>query len=485
MSYWSNRKEYHEELDSFKSTNGAYKVYKSTSGASDSSTGAQVIQFIGANPTSTKRAIKNVSIAGKIQVKGGCTFAPADVLNVEFIKDINNAMSILVNINGQVSLQTDGHFLTPIVKTYMDKYKSAIDYSKQSLYSPSKVSTASATSASFGSDAIVEFSAPLIHPFFFRELGGINQLQITLFVDNSLFSLMKISQNGSATMSNITVTANIIECYLTYEEFDIDSDDFSIEIPFFQILPKENTSQSDVQNITGFPMKSFVLYAENGALFNKVNPTLSSRTLAFGKTGLTIDINNNSNVYNTSSSFANVYARCKSFGYKGEFSDFSSNSLVQNEFSEVICIDNKYIPYNLQTPDIYRFSVSNAMFVQPTGSSGDYVSNYHPTLAVVHYYRALIHLSPDVNEYKYYKNDDFVNISDGNNDDDEIVGGGWLSSLGRMAGKFIKNGGISKLANTVSGVASMIPGAKAQNVSNISGLVGDIGQNLGLSASVF
>ena len=169
MSFWSNRKEYHEELDSFKSTNGAYKVYKATSGADTNSSGAQVIQFIGANPTSTRRAIKNVSIAGKIKVKGGCTFNTADVLNVEFIKDINNAMSVLVNINGQVSLQSDGHFLTPVVKSYMDKYKSAIDYSKQSLYSPSKVSTASATSASFGDDAIIEFSAPLLHPFFFRE----------------------------------------------------------------------------------------------------------------------------------------------------------------------------------------------------------------------------------------------------------------------------------------------------------------------------
>lgn len=482
MSYWSNRKEYHEELNSYKSCNGAYKFYAATSGLASSGGGSQVIQFIGCNPTSTKRAIKNITLSGKIKITGGATLESSGNTSIEFIKDLNNALNVLVSINGQCSYQSNNHFLTPLVKSYMEKYKSVLDYSKQSLYYPNKITKSSTGSPTFVDE--INFSCPLIHPFFMGEcVGGIKDLQITLFVDNSLFSLFKLT--ATQTISASTVVANISECNLEYQEYDIDSDDFSIEIPYFQIIPKENTTSTDVQNITGIAIDSFILYALNGALFNQYNPYATSRTLNFSKTyGIKIDINNTPNVYNTRS-LSGMYSRCKELGYLGEFSDFAG-SLVENEFSQVVRISNKTIPYDLQTPDIYRFYAYDVNYEVPADAINDaqFATKYHPTLCVIHYYKALLHLSPDVNEYKFFKNDDFVNISDGSNDD-EIEGGGWLSNLGKAGMKFLKNGGISKLANTVSAVSSMIPGAKSEKVSNISGLVGNIGENLGLSASVF
>ena len=115
---------------------------------------------------------------------------------------------------------------------------------------------------------------------------------------------------------------------------------------------------------------------------------------------------------------------------------------------------------------------------------GVYLS--YATLYVVYSYKAIMRLSlkGGINAVEYTKNasEAFLGeVADGKEDD--YIGGFSFSNLLNKAGKWIKNGGVSKLINTAGAVSDIIkPGNK---FSGAMDKAGQIASAVGLSSSIF
>lgn len=453
---------------------GRYVQYPATSISGGG--GATSIYFSNIQALSPKNFMKDFMITYKI----GITAAAVSGKTFKFIKDINNAMRTLVSVNGQISYESDGAAITPIYKTYSEKYKSVdnLDYNDIYTYEADGTNWALDTTnktrgviygSSPGSNTFYAYTTvPIFNELLINGLGGVRGLNIRIILDNNLYSLV---DTNLAT----TWTATILEATICYSEYETQNDSFFIRIPHLETYNKVATSNtevaSDTRNTASSPSRVFVHLSVNGQVVSSQLSGNISHPITPSTVG--IDINNNVNCWNISDVYQ-MYGRCVSDkdGYKGTIQDFTQiNIKANNERGACLMIDNHNLPVNISTSDIYRFNAR----VKATWST---ITNIY--LYTVYMYNAVLVLTPEKSEIKYISDDTFTSEIIEHEDYEDLIVGGF--SFGNMFGKiknFIKKHPPSQILDTVGKVADVVnPNGskfqegigKAQQISNILGM---------------
>ena len=450
---------------------GRYVQYPATSISGGG--GATSIYFNNIQALSTKNFMKDFMITYKISIEA----TPANGKYFKFIKDINNAMRTLVTVNGQISYESDGSAITPIYKTYSERYKSVdnLYYNDIYTYEPDGtnwilnttdrgVLAGTTTKDTFD----VYTSVPIFNELLINGLGGVRGLNIRIILDNNLFSLVD-------TTLSTSWTATISEATITYTEYETQSDSFYIRIPHFETYNKVSTTNtevaSDTRNTASSPSRVFVHLSVNGQVVSSQLSGNISHPITPSTVG--IDINNNVNCWNVSDVYQ-MYGRCVSDkdGYKGTIQDFTQiNMKGVNERGAVLMIDNHNLPVNISTSDIYRFNAR----VKATWST---ITNIY--LYTVYMYNAVLVLTPEKSEIKYISDDTFTSeIIEHEDYEDLIVGGFSFSNMFGKIKNFIKKHPPSQILDTVGKVADVVNPSgskfqegigKAQQISNILGM---------------
>lgn len=478
---YSQKRIFNDELTIKKNVGGRLTRFKAVSG-DDGNGGKQMLSFNNCQATSNKRVMKNFYLTGQIHFGGQCTHtASSSDLKVSLMKDLNNALTVDVRCNGNVVYTSLGVACTPILKSYSEKYKSPIDTDKQFDYSKKEFTasyTGSQTSYSTGTiNEDINFSVPLLCPILLNGLGGVNSLTINITQDYNLYSILKFENahtNG--------ITAGLKNCYLSYEEYDTQSEIYKVSFPYMTFNQKQygsNTSggatqSSDVSNQVAVPDDVFILCAYDGSVITQpITP--KSRTEKISE--LKVDINNDIDSFNCKEDFE-LYSRIKQHGYKGELIDFLGGaSSVNNEFSPVIRVPCKCLSSDIGDSSIFRCHVRDVK--APSATPAD----CKLTLYVVYCYDAVLTLSPEKSEIKYYVNEPIIGeIQEYTGDDEsDVLGSGKFFSKVK---DFIKNGGISRWAGKISRVADAVAGPN-NKVSGVADTVQNVASLLGASTSVF
>lgn len=476
---WSNKKIYRDELICEKNCNARMVEFGVSSGTTTATNwqSTQQLYFNNVQPLGGKGA-RNFWLNGTFDISFKYTAGnTTDKGYLEFVKNPLWAMSCLVSINGGVNQEVLLGVVNAIYENYTDKYKAFPDRKTQNYYEKYKSAEGN------GADAITDsitFSVPLMHPFLMQPIGQVSSLNIRIGTTPGFWCLFNpVKGHASGAFSEIKVS--ISQLSLTYEEFDIADEDFSNEFDYMVIYPKpygsgalDVSQNSDVRNISSVAHDLFCLVERDGMLYAGVETDNKPKT--FTITNIQIDLQNNINAFNARDT-QSIYGRCRANDYKGAFSDFMGNS--DNSFSSVIRYPMRDAPVDIGTNDMFRADFRNVVI---DGKK----ANDHATLYVIYSYKAIMHLSlkGGINAVEYTKNSSEAfmgEITDGKEDD--YIGGFSFSNLLNKAGKWIKNGGISKIINTAGAVSDIIkPGNK---VSQGLDKAGQIASAVGLSSSIF
>ena len=491
---WSNKKIYRDELICEKSCNSRMVDFSVSSGTTDVSSwqSTQQLYFNNVQPLGSKGA-RNFWLNGEFDItftysKGGAS----DKGYLEFVKNPLWAMNCLVSINGGVNQDVPLGIVNAIYENYTDKYKAFPDYKTQNCYS--KYKTVENTTDATAQGDKIRFSVPLMHPFLMQPIGQVSSLNIRIGTTPGFFNLFNtVKGDASGTFSDVKVSISYL--HLTYEEFDIADEDFSNEFEYMVIYPKQYgngandiTVSSDVRNISSVAHDLFCLVERDGMQYSSAVSNNSYKTMKI--TNVQIDLQNNMNAFNITGiqtttgggvsyidASQSIYSRCRANDYKGGLSDWAGNS--DNSFSSVIRYPMRDAPVDIGTNDMFRADFRNVCIPDKT-------ANDHATLYVIYSYKAIMRLSlkGGINAVEYTKNSSEAfmgEITDGKEDD--YIGGFSFSNLLNKAGKWIKNGGISKIINTAGAVSDIIkPGNK---VSQGLDKAGQIASAVGLSSSIF
>lgn len=475
---YSQRQTFDAKLLPEISTNGRYVNYPATSISGGG--GATSIYFNNIQALSTKNVMKDFMITYTFSVSAtsdsGSTFA--------FIKDINNAMRTLVTVNGQISYESDGAAITPIFKTYSEKYKSVDNLNFNDIYTyeiPTGVTTWGINTGkrgvkgagSFGAGTfLIHCTVPIYNELLFK-LGGVKGLNIRIILDNNLYSITETTLTSSYTVS-------VSSAVITYTEYATNSDEFHIRIPHFEVYNKKQDSgsevASDTRNTSSSCSRVFVHSSINGQVVGAHITATKNITTPVTPSSVNIDVNNNVNCYNASDIFQ-IYGRCKGddVGYIGTLQDFTQlNMSGVNERGAVIMLDNHNLPINISTSDIYRFNARvNATY--------DSDLNNYIYLYTVYMYNAILNLTPEKSEIQYISNDTITSdiLEHEDYPDELMVGGFSLSNAFSKVKNFFKKhppsqilGKVGEVANVVNPNGSKFQDAinKGQQISNILGM---------------
>lgn len=481
---YSKNRVFNDELIAKKHCNGRLVKFDSTSGTGTDGN-RQVIYFNQIAPTSTKRLMSNFMLSGEITLSGTVNgSAEGKTVKVEFLKNIMEALTINVTLNGSINYECRAGLFCQILQNYSEKYKSYPDTTKQFDYDKyviEKTTPASPYTVTFVADTDkIHFNVPLMHPLVINNLSGVSSMNVRVTTDPSLYSIMKFSVS-EGTLSSNQVKGSINVCTITYEESDVVSDTFKQNILYPVVYQKSYSTNSggyvvgdtakcssDVHNTTSAPSDLFIMVAYDGQLINSPFSYTKSRTERIKE--LYCDINNDINILN-GNNMLDLYKICKMHNYQGSLSDFMGIDAVQNNFSPIIRVPITSLPVDINTNDIFRANIRDVV-VSDNGTTG-------LTLFVVYMYNACLTLSPEKSEIQYIKNDPFVGEIMEYSGDEDVLGAGFFDKIKG----FFKNQGISKLANTVSGIANVIkPG---NGVSGVADKVGTVASLLGASTSVF
>ena len=500
---WSNKKIYRDELICEKSCNSRMVDFGVSSGTTDATSwqSTQQLYFNNVQPLGSKGA-RNFWLNGEFDIIYNAQVSDYTTCKtyLEFVKNPLWAMSCLVSINGGVNQEVLLGVVDAIYENYTDKYKAFPDRKTQNYYdtylTPEETYTANNTAED--KTAKIKFSVPLMHPFLMQPIGQVSSLNIRIGTTPGFYNLFNVKSTGAGTPTFNSVHVSISNLHLTYEEFDMADEDFSNEFEYMVIYPKkygngasDMTVSSDVRNISSVPHDLFCMVERDGMQYSIPVSTNKPRTMQI--TNLYIDLQNNMNAFNitgitetktiggVSKTYINgsqsIYSRCRANDYKGAFSDWADSS--DNSFSAVIRYPMRDAPVDIGTNDMFRADFREVCI--PYKSAND-----QATLYVIYSYKAIMHLSlkGGINAVEYTKNSSEAfmgEITDGKEDD--YIGGFSFSNLLNKAGKWIKNGGISKIINTAGAVSDIIkPGNK---VSQGLDKAGQIASAVGLSSSIF
>ena len=487
---YSNKKVYNDTLICEKNCNARMVEFGVSSGTTSASNwqSTQQLYFNNIQPLGGKGA-RNFWLNGTFDIEFTATASVATAHPIiEFVKNPLWAMSCLVSINGGVNQEVPLGVIDAIYKNYSDKYKAFPDRKTQNYYDNYKIEIEPSDNAKHTySDYKIQFSCPLMHPYLMQPIGQVSSLNIRIGTTPGFYCLFNKLTGGTA--GTITwgtgsedVKVSISQLNITYEEFDIADEDFANEFEYMVVYPKpygngalDVSQNSDVRNIASQPHDLFCLVARDGMLYSGSESNNKPKT--FPITNLQIDLQNNINAFNCPN-VPSIYGRCRANDYKGGFSDWFYNS-SDNEFSAVIRYPMRDAPVDIGTNEMFRADFRNVTI--PAKQAND-----HATLYVIYSYKAIMHLSlkGGINAVEYTKNSSeaFIGeVADGKEDD--YIGGFSFSNLLNKAGKWIKNGGISKIINTAGAVSDIIkPGNK---VSQGLDKAGQISSALGLSSSIF
>lgn len=485
---WSNKKIYRDELICEKSCNARMVEFGVSSGTTDATSwqSTQQLYFNNVQPLGGKGA-RNFWLNGTFDIKWSSKSTQAnDITHLEFVKNPLWAMSCLVSINGGVNQELPLGVIDAIYKNYTDKYKAFPDRKTQNFYDKYEtvLNTMDTANTSKVATDTIQFSVPLMHTFLMQPIGQVSSLNIRIGTTPGFYCLFnKVESLNSGTVTWDYVHVSISQLNLTYEEFDIADEDFANEFEYMVPYPKaygsgalDVSQNSDVRNIASMPHDLFCLVARDGMLYS--GAVSDNKPKTFPITNLQIDLQNNINAFNCPN-VPSIYGRCRANDYKGGFSDWYYSGSSDNEFSAVIRYPMRDAPVEIGTNDMFRADFRNVTI--PDKSAND-----HATLYVIYSYKAIMHLSlkGGINAVEYTKNasEAFMGeISDGKEDD--YIGGFSFSNLLNKAGKWIKNGGVSKLINTAGAVSDIIkPGNK---FSGAMDKAGQIASAVGLSSSIF
>ena len=473
---YSQRRIFNDELVVKKNVQGRLNKWKCVSG-DDGVGGKQVLSFAGIHSTSIKRFMKNFYLVGKIHFGGSATSSSnAEKTVATIMKDLNNALDTHININGSVVDDTKGVCITPILKSYSEKYKSPFDTDKQYEYSKKSVKmTFSGDSHTATINEDIEFSVPLLVPLLLNGLSGVHNLELTITQNYNLYSILKFEN-----LSTNNITVGLKNCYIYYEEYDTGSEIFKQTFPYFYPIQKqfgsnldgETECESSIRDIQGCPDDVFVLVAYDGSIITEPLDGVDVKSRTEKISQMMVDINTDSNAFNSEDKIE-LFARCKQHNYKGELSDFLGNSDVNNEYSPVIRIPMKTLCYDISNKEIFRCNVRNVKTKTATASKCKL------TLYVVYCYNALLTLSPEKSTFEYVKSGELMGeIQEG--EDDDVLGAGFFDKVK----SFVKNGGISRWAGKVARIADTVAGPN-NKVSGIADTVSNVASMLGASTNVF
>lgn len=488
---WSNKKIYRDELICEKSCNARMVDFNVSSGTTDVSAwqSTQQLYFNNVQPLGGKAA-RNFWLNGEFDIT--FTYSKGDTADkgyLEFVKNPLWAMNCLVSINGGVNQDMPLGVVNAIFENYTDKYKAFPDRKLQNYYSKYKT-VENTTNATAQGDKIF-FSVPLMHPYLMGPIGQVSSLNIRIGTTPGFYNLFNtIKGHPSGTFTDVKVSISAL--HLTYEEFEIADEDFANEFDYFVIYPKQygsgsgdDTASSDVRNVSQVPHDLFCLCERDGMLYSGAEDGNHAKTMPI--INVDIDLQNNINAFNTTrlttstgtaDASPSIYARCRANDYKGGLSDWKYTG-GDNTFSAVIRYPMRDAPVNIGTNEMFRADFRNVKILNKQ-------DNDHATLYVVYSYKAIMRLSlkGGINAVEYTKNasEAFMGeVADGKEDD--YIGGFSFSNLLNKAGKWIKNGGVSKLINTAGAVSDIIkPGNK---FSGAMDKAGQIASAVGLSSSIF
>ena len=483
---WSNKKIYRDELICEKSCNARmveFGVSSGTTNLSNYQTTQQLffnnVQMLGG------KAGRNFWINGEFEIQFKCkdTAAyPSSTAWLDFVKSPLWAMSCLVSINGGVNQELPLGPISAIYENYTDKYKAFPDRKIQNYYDKhetNKVSMNTKDEVKTSTLEKIHFSCPLMHPFLMQTIGQCSSLNIRISTAPGFWCLFNCRDDGT-TASTVEITeakVSISKLNLTYEEFDTADEDFANEFEYMVVYQKayasgETLQNSDVRNVSSVPHDLFCMVARDGSIY--AGPSNGNTPKTIPIQSLKIDLQNNINAYNAGNQ-QSIYSRCRANDYKGAYSDFVGTS--DNAFSSIVRYPMRDAPVDIGTNDMFRSDFRDVEI-------GVYLS--YATLYVVYSYKAIMRLSlkGGINAVEYTKNasEAFLGeVADGKEDD--YIGGFSFSNLLNKAGKWIKNGGVSKLINTAGAVSDIIkPGNK---FSGAMDKAGQIASAVGLSSSIF
>lgn len=478
---YSNQTVIQETLKPLKSTNAHYTVYDASSKPNDDiSTSDNTIYWQNIQTLSKSNIAKDFRLNMEFELTDTDTAANKYFF---FKKNINYALNILINLNGKVVKETQGHAIMGILSSYSSQFKSFDDYDKQDIYVYDCADAGTGTSGTVGkftkrtgkqginaagtftaasNKCIIKTSTPLAHEFLLGPISGLNSMNVKITMLKGLKNII----STDITDYGLKLT----KASITFTEYEGQSSSFSKVIPYFVPYLQQVSStevQAQTRNVSGAPAAVFNFVQLNPEVNNSIDNTHFKTALI---KCCTVDVGNSSNVYNASSP-EEMYSRCNADAspYLGSIQDFLDESTHNGFERSLIKVNMRNLNQNISTPDLFRYNI------RCTVDSG--LTNYY--LYSVYCYRGLLIMNDNESTLKYIFDEPLIDCVDYDEDEDMFYGGSIFSKMR----DFIKNKGISslldkgkKIVDTLAPNSGISQGlSKAQEVSNV----------LGLSSSIF
>lgn len=512
---YANKRVFDDVIEPEKGTGSKMTQFSATSGTCSALNWqmTQAIQFNACQPLKNDIA-RNFMLNGKFDIyysytrsQGGAagtggskgTDGSEDIW-FEFQKSPAHAFSMLVSCNGGgVSKEYNLGLLEDIYANYTDKYKAYYDKDIQFYYSKRVMDKTDITN-NVGDPAhpihtSVYWSIPIYHPLL-QCVGQCDSLNIRIQTAPGFYNLIKTNMEGTTATAGtgtgagqpipgvFDIKISIESCSLTYDEYQgADTNQFSFETDIFEVYPKSfggsNIQSSDNRNTNNSPHDVFVLVERDPSLFSGPKDYTTTKTLPLTGNNLSIDIQNNMNVFNARDK-QELLGRCLPNGYKGSCNDWYYTN-DKNQFSNILRVPMRSIN------NVDPMTVQNFRFEARSVEIPGTVNLEYATLYVIYLFKGIIKLSSGGGENTIQiavnPSEAFVGeIEDGPYDD--YVGGWSFGGLLNKGLNFIKKGGLSKLANTASTIGSIIkPGNKFSEA--VDSKVNPILNTVGLSSSIF
>lgn len=464
---WSNKQFFNDSIKVQKSCDGKFINHNSSSGTG--STGTQTIYWNNISALSKKCIMHNFRVSFDIEVNGT---ASANTNVYYFIKNIMHACSIRVQLSGTLSQDVPGWQAMPIFECFSEKFKSESNYLVNDIWDYKPITNCALNTTGRGVKAsgggAIKFTAHtntfIPHELLINGCAGTG-LNITMVFDNNLYSILSSPTPGT--------TASITHANIVYDEYMGGSTEYSISIPHFEFYNKNasyaanstiNVS-SDTRSVNGIPAYAFVHLGQMGSGMSASTTNLLQKPLPIEE--VKANINNNVNAWNTTSIY-DMYGRCKSVGYQGSLTDFTSNKPSENAFGTVLKFDMHSVSgIDISSSQLFRIN-TDIKYITDSKAYGNTIY-----ISTVYVYPAILKLSEQGADVIYFSNDIMGELEDYEPYDDLIVGAGFWDKIKSFGKKVLNNApGLIDKASRIADVVAPNSGVskgfdKASQISNI------------------
>lgn len=495
---FGNQQVFNDVFTPIKSTNGVYRYIVPTS-----STLAGIrksMNFSACQPLTSKRYAKDYCLVGKIDFSA--TFATAGG-SLDLIGDLNKAMRCTVSINDAPAITSE-----PELQWYLENYAGiyedasfGTDYESES----QKIYTNIVGAKLYSYNFVCRFANPAL----IGTLGGVNKMDIMIEFPDDIKTLIyhkpfqHTNQGPPVVITDGTVeisSPTFSDVRLRYVEYDGGSEIFAKKMPFYtfhktaELGVLANDTESTIHSgriaNTKAPVKlcTMVIRKTNNDQSVICNKALKVKTYD-------ASINGRSNILNVST-IQELFAVCKSAGYKGTFSDFTNTKNIfrygatdvetmnTSPLTSIVCINCKDLALDIGTLQDNFDYVGDIKVKNTTGKN---TANYEYFLATILVQNAVLSLNPQRSEVILTGSMDGVEVGDYQAllDASEVEGGGFFDTIKSGFKGLIRNA--PKLINTASQIANAVaPNSKFnQTMGKVSNVASILGDNFGQATQVF